>query len=285
MILISGATGRVGTAACLALDKANIPFRVLVRDPEKFVLKESANVDVVTGDLENEGDVKAAMEGVSKALLLMSNNPAQAEIEKQFACVAGQSGVQHLVKISSMEASPEVTAALPKLHYESEQAIQSLDLAWTFLRSNFYMQNMLMYSVPIAKAGVFALPLGSAKTAMVDARDVGAVAAAVLQESEKHKNKIYKLTGPELIDFDEVAQRLSDVLGKKVSYIKQTPNEFRAVIEQFIHSKWQLDAVCELFQEIADGSLEHMTSDVEQILHRAPTSFIEFTKDSSVVFD
>ena len=283
MILLSGATGRVGVAASRILDEANIPFRVLVRDADKFTFKKSENIEVVCGDLENPADVELAMQGVTKALLLMSNNPGQFEIETSFAESAESAGVQHLVKVSSMEASPTTTAVLPALHYQSEQNIQSLDLSWTFLRPNFYMQNMLMYSASISKAGVFALPLGESKTAMIDARDVGAVVAAVLMESG-HENKIYQLTGPELISFNEVAQRMSSALDKPVSYKQQTPDEYRAVLASFIYSKWQLDAVCELFEEIAAGSLETLTSDATKILAREPISIEEFTRDFSAAF-
>lgn len=283
MILLSGATGKVGTAASLELGKANVPFRVLVRDPDKFVLKNSANVEVMAGDLENEADVKAAMQGVDKAFLLMGNNPSQADIEKRFAVHAEKAGVKHLVKVSSMEASAKATARLPKLHYQSEQFIQSLNLSWTFLRPNFYMQNMLMYAGAIKNASLFALPLGDAKTAMVDTRDIGAVVATILQEAG-HENKIYKLTGPELINFGEVAQTMSAVLSKEVKYIKQSSTEFRAVLEQFIQSQWQLDAVCELFEEIAGGSLEETTTDFEQILNREPGSLESFTKDFRTAF-
>lgn len=283
MILLSGATGKVGSAACLELDRAGVPFRVLVRDRNKFALKDSENAEILEGDLENEADVKQAMRGVTKAFLLMANHPGQMDIEQRFASIAEQSGVQHLVKISSLEASPEATATLPKQHYQSEQFIRSLNLAWTFLRPNFYMQNMLMYSAPIKNANLFALPLGDAKTAMVDTRDVGAVVAKVLRE-DGHANKIYKLAGSELVTFDEVAQSLSTVLGKEVKYVRQTAAEFRTVLEQFIASRWQLDAVCELFGEIASGSLAEMTDDVSLILNRSPLRLAEFAKDYSEAF-
>jgi len=283
LILLSGATGRVGSAASMALNQAGVPFRVLVRDPDRFVLKDAENIELVQGDLEAPDDVTAAMKDVDKALLLTSNSPAQADIEKQFALIAERMGVRHLVKISSMEASAQASATLPMLHYDSEQMIQSLNLTWTFLRPNFYMQNMLMYSASISEAGVFALPLGDAKTAMVDARDVGAVVAAVLQE-DGHQNKIYQLTGSELINFDKVAERMSTVLGKPVAYQKQTADEFRTVLENFIQSQWQLDVVCELFAEIADGSLEQMSGDVERLLGRAPISLTRFTRDFSTAF-
>ena len=141
-----------------------------------------------------------------------------------------------------MEAAPEATAALPKNHYDTEQHIIGLGVDWTFLRPNYYMQNMLMYAASISRTGSFALPLGGAKTAMIDARDVGEVAAVALTGAG-HAGQVYRLTGPSLMDFHEVAQRMGGVLQREIRYVEQTSAAFRAVLEQFIQSAWQLDAV------------------------------------------
>lgn len=142
---------------------------------------------------------------------------------------------------------------------------------------------MFMFAASIAKAGVFALPLGNAKTALVDARDVGAVAAAILQKNG-HASKTYQLTGPDLITFYEVADRMAARLDTPVKYIDQTPEEFRAILKKYIHSEWQLDAVCGLFGEIAKGSLEEKASTVRDILGRDPISVDIFSDDFASVF-
>lgn len=282
MILLTGATGRVGSAAANTLLQAGVPFRVLVRDPGKFTLADSS-IQVVAGDLGDDVAVADALKGVDRALIVMGNHPDQARLERRFVDLAARAGVSHLVKISSMEASAEATVELPKNHYDTEQHIVAQGLNWTFLRPNYYMQNMLMYAASISRAGQFALPLAGAKTAMVDARDVGAVSAAVLME-EGHAGHIYRLTGPELINFHEVAQRMSRALGSTVHYVEQSPGDFREVLGQFIHSAWQLDAVCELFAEIAKGSLEHLTTDVESLIGRPPLDLEAFTRGFSSAF-
>lgn len=283
MILISGATGRVGGAASQALTQAGVPHRVLVRDPARFAPKDANHVEVLTGNLENADDVQQAMQGVTRALLVTSNNPTQPAIEKRFAEAAAQAGVAHLVKISSLEAGPKATAAFPVQHYHSEQLIQSLGLTYTFLRPNFFMQNLLMYAGAISGAGMFPLPLGDARTALVDTRDVGAAAAAVLTQPG-HNNKIYALSGPQLMTFDEVAAVMSEVLDKPIRYMRQTPEEFRAALSQFVKAKWQLDGVCELFAEIASGSLDSRTEDLSTLLGREPTTAAQFVRDHAKAF-
>ena len=276
MILLTGATGRVGSAAAKALARANIPFRALVRDPDKVAFDPDA-AEIVQGDLNDPAIVKQALQGVSRALIVMGNHPDQAKLERQFASLAADAGVSHLVRVSSMEAAPDATATLPKNHYDTEQHIASLGVDWTFLRPNYYMQNMLMYAGSIARTNSFALPLGTAKTAMIDSRDVGEVAAVVLT-GEGHAGQAYRLTGPAMMDFHEVAARMGTVLERPVSYVAQSPEAFREVLGQFIQSVWQLDAVCELFAEIAAGSLEEQHSTTADLLGRPAVALETFSR-------
>ena len=282
MILLTGATGRVGSAAAKALARANIPFRALVRDPDKVAFDPDA-AEIVQGDLNDPAIVEQALQGVSRALIVMGNHPDQAKLERQFASLAADAGVSHLVKVSSMEAAPDATATLPKNHYDTEQHIASLGVDWTFLRPNYYMQNMLMYAGSIARTNSFALPLGTAKTAMIDSRDVGEVAAVVLT-GEGHAGQAYRLTGPAMMDFHEVAARMGTVLERPVSYVAQSPEVFREVLGQFIQSVWQLDAVCELFAEIAAGSLEEQHSTTADLLGRPAVGLETFTRQFAGAF-
>ena len=282
MILLTGAAGRVGSAAAKALARANIPFRALVRDPDKVAFDPDA-AEIVQGDLNDPAIVEQALQGVSRALIVMGNHPDQAKLERQFASLAADAGVSHLVKVSSMEAAPDATATLPKNHYDTEQHIASLGVDWTFLRPNYYMQNMLMYAGSIARTNSFALPLGTAKTAMIDSRDVGEVAAVVLT-GEGHAGQAYRLTGPAMMDFHEVAARMGTVLERPVSYVAQSPEVFREVLGQFIQSVWQLDAVCELFAEIAAGSLEEQHSTTADLLGRPAVGLETFTRQFAGAF-
>lgn len=253
-----------------------------MRDPAKLTVTDP-RVEVVTGDLGDPQSVLRALEGIERALVVMGNHPDQAELERRFATSAQEAGVAHLVKISSMEASAEASAVLPRNHYETEQHIVATGVDWTFLRPNFYMQNMLMYAESIKSTGSFALPLAAAVTAMVDTQDVGDVAVAVLS-GDGHAGQIYELTGPDLMTFHEVARRLGGVVDQSVCYREQTPEEFRATLERFISSRWQLDAVCEMFAEIAAGSLAYRTEAVSDLLGRPPTTIESFAQRFSAVF-
>ena len=96
MILLTGATGRVGTAAARALLQAGEPFKVMVRSPEKLTLN-GANMQVLKGDFADPRAIGQALEGATRALIVMGNHPDQAMLERRFAEQAVAAGVTHLV--------------------------------------------------------------------------------------------------------------------------------------------------------------------------------------------
>lgn len=92
------------------------------------------------------------------------------------------------------------------------------DMEYTLLRASFFMQNLLEVHRPdIVEHGEIFVPAGNGKTSFVDARDIGEAAAIVLTESG-HVNQAYDLTGPEALDYGEVATIFSDVLGRSITY-------------------------------------------------------------------
>ena len=107
---------------------------------------------------------------------------------------------------------------------------------------------------------------------------------AAVFTGEGHAGQVYRLTGPALMDFNEVAVRMGAVLERPVSYVAQSPEAFREVLGQFIQSAWQLDAVCELFAEIAAGSLEEQTSTAADLLDRPVVDLETFTRQFAGAF-
>ena len=140
-----------------------------------------------------------------------------------------------------------------------------------------------MYASSIARTNSFALPLGTAKTAMIDARVAGEVTSVVLS-GKGHAGQAYRLTGPKMMDFHEVAACSGVVLERSVACVAQSPEAFREVLGQFIKSAWQLDGVCDLFAEIAAGSLEEQTSTTADLLGRPPMDLETFTEQFAGAF-
>jgi uncharacterized protein YbjT (DUF2867 family) len=283
MILLTGATGKCGSAAAAALAGKGVPLRALVRDAGKAAGLKAAGVELVIGDVADPDTVRAALVGVEKALLILPNSEQQLVLEKQFTDLAKAAAVRHLVKLSSMEAVPSATAPIPRVHWESEQYIRACGLNWTMVKPNFFMQNLLANAVTIKSMHKFFMPMADGTTAMSDTRDIGAVIAEVLT-GKGHEGQNYEITGPELLTFHDVADRFSEVLGVKIEYVNQPPEAFREQLGKFLSSKWHLDAVCQLFAEIAEGRLNYVTDTFRALMGREPISLRQFITDHKAAF-
>src|SRR5438128_1351562 len=181
MILISGATGTSGVPIVQALLQRTPHVRVLARDPEKAARLLGDDVEISRGDFNDVESLKAAMEDVEKALLLSAPTQDQVQLQSNFIKAAKSAGVRHVVKFSAGNADSKSDSLFLRWHGITEDELKSSGLAWTMLRPPHFMQNMFTIADMI-KAGTIYMPTGDGKSAMVDVRDIAAVAAAALVE-------------------------------------------------------------------------------------------------------
>ena len=279
MFLITGATGRTGGAAARELAKRGLPVRALVRNAEKAAPLKAAGVELALGDASNREALAAALQGVNKLLICLPNGEQQLAIEKGLTDAAVAAGVPHILKISSMEAAPHMHSATHQTHWQSEEHIRRSGAAWTMVRPSFYMQNFLASSATIKSEGKFYFPFGDKGAAVLtDSRDAGFFAAHVMATAG-HEGKSYDVTSRDKPSFHQVAETFTRVLGRKIEYVPQDPVAYRAYLGKFIASKWHLDAVCEIFAEIARGYTVDCTDTFKQVTGREPMSLEKFIRE------
>ena len=113
-------------------------------------------------------------------------------------------------------------------HHQVEAYLKATQAPYTMLRPNFFMQNLSStYADDIARHGEIRVPAGRSRTAFIDARDIGAVTATVLTEPG-HDRKAYTLSGEQSLSYTDVAQIMSRVLGRPITYTRPTEHEHLA---------------------------------------------------------
>ncbi len=283
MILVTGAAGNTGFETARHLLESGQPVRAMVRSAEKGERLKALGANVVVGDLTDGAFVKSALDGVSKAMLVMPNIEQQLELETAFVDAAAAAGLKHFVYLSSLESVPENENPITQMHVATEEHLRKSGLPWTMVRPTFFMQLFLAFSKGIRETGTIKLPTGSGTVAATDVRDVGAFISHVLG-SDGHINKSYDVTGPQLLDFNQIAQIFTDVLGKPVSFVDEPIEEFRSRFAKIQPSPWRVDAVCKEFQGIAAGIIDHTTATFAEIMGRQPTPLSQFIEDYRTVF-
>jgi uncharacterized protein YbjT (DUF2867 family) len=284
MIFVVGGTGTVGRGLLQELRAASVEARVLVRSGEKAAGVEEQGFEPVVGDLERPAELEGSLRGAESLFLLSAHHPRQAELQNVLVDTAKRAGVERVVKLSGSSA---VTYAgspswVGRAHTQTEEKIRHEGLAFTFLRPNYFMQNLLGQAEAI-RGGALPLPFADAHVAMVDARDVGAVAATILGSGGHHDGRVYDLTGPESLTFDDVATRLSAVLGQEISYRSSTVEAAAEGMRARGAPDWLVEHVQQIWEIFRSGHGAETSPVVEEILGRPPRGLEEFARDHAGV--
>jgi len=275
MILVTGATGKIGRELVPELARAGARFRVGTRNPGR-----DAGSNAVLFDFDRPETFAAALAGVETFFLLTSGG-TQREIAAVDA--ARNAGVRHLVKLSVWGAG-EDDFMIGREHRAVEREIERSGMAWTFLRPNGFMQNYSTYKAAgIRERGVIADSTGGSRWSVVDARDVAAVAARALAE-DGHEARAYALSGPEALSQPEMADRIGKAIGKGVRYVDLADDEYRKV--QIAHGvpPGYADALVDLNVYYRTGAGAPVTPDVEKVLGRKPRAFDDFVREHAAVW-
>ena len=280
MILVTGATGKVGSEAVRLLRQRNLPVRALVRDPGKAAPLAAAGAEIAQADLGQRGTIDAAMPGIDTVILVSPGVPAQ---ELNVVASAARAAVKHVVKVTS-NASADSPIARRRWQAEIEAGLAASGLDYTLLKANAFMQNVLALAPAIRTTGGFGSSAGAGRVGMVDARDVAAVAAEIASSPGAHAGRTYWLTGPALISYADVAAALSDVLGRPVSYRPVSFEENREAMVRAGLPEPVAEMNARAFSMIADGDAAWLSEDVPSLLGRPARSFAQFAADYAPAF-
>ena len=223
-VLITGATGNVGLEVIKSLEKIphNLSIyagvRDLIKDGDKLAKFEGKPIhfdfeDALTYQIFSKCDV-----------LFLLRPPQISDTEKYFKPLIESAkvlGVKHIIFLSVQGV--EKSSIIP--HHKIEKMIVESGIPYTFLRPAYFMQNFTTtLHKDIANRQIF-LPAGKIKFTLIDVRDIGKVTAKIITQIGSHANSAYDLTCGERLSFQEMAEKLSNSLGEKISY--KSPNLFQ----------------------------------------------------------
>jgi len=276
-VLITGATGNVGIEVIVALLKIehNLEIHASVREIESGNEKlANFNLKKIKFDFTDCETFVLALQDID--LLFLLRPPQLSDVSKYFAPLietAKQSGVKHIVFLSVQGV--ENSKIIP--HHKIEQLIVDSKIPYTFLRPAYFMQNFTttLHSELVNNQRIY-LPAGEAKFTLIDIKDIGAVAAKVLTEPQKHINKSYELTNHETLTFTEMAEKISRGIGKKIDFISPNLVQF-FLAKQKENMPFLYILVMIMFHYLPRfQNIPKTTHWVETITGQEPKSFDEF---------
>ncbi len=274
-ILVTGATGNVGSEVLRLLRDRGQPVRAALRHPATAGVADDA-VESVRFDFGRPETYGAALRDVDKLFLVRP--PDLADTRKYFdpfIAAARDAGVGHVVFLSLLGA--ERIRVVP--HRRIERSLEASGMAWTFLRASFFMQNLsTVHRAEIRERGEIFVPAGRGRTSFIDGRDIAAAAAKALTESG-HEGRAYPLTGGEALDYYQVARVFTEVLGKRIVYANPSAPRFAARMRGRGHPPGLVLVMMGIYLTARLGLAAMVTGDTATLLGRAPTTMREFAAD------
>ncbi|QQN78176.1 NAD(P)H-binding protein [Streptomyces sp. XC 2026] len=264
MILITGATGTIGSHVVRLLSEQGVPFRAMSR---------RAHPGRVQADFEDPASLDRALAGVDTVFLVTV--PPGPTPDHDFALVraAHAAGVRKIVKLSAIGSGGIFGGqTIGAWHVTAEEAIEAGGFAWTMLRPGTFASNLLPHRALILAGEPVPNLAGDARQAVIDPRDVAAVAVAALT-GDAHDGQRYDLTGPELLTFADQASILGRVLGRTVRITDGTDLLGQLPAEVVTGIGWA-----------HAGGAAYLTDHVRRILGRPAGTFEQWVRDHRAAF-
>jgi uncharacterized protein YbjT (DUF2867 family) len=276
--LVVGSTGNVGAHLVTALLAAGVHVRAATRDPSRA--RFPSGVEPTALDLDRPDGFASACSGVDRAFVMARTGDERAD-ESCIPLIEAlrRAGARHVVLLTGMGIERMPDAPLRKV----ELYVEASGLDWSFVRPNWFLQNFLAPGVrdELVARGVVTAPMGDARVAFVDARDVAAVAAEAIvgAGTGAHRNVAYALTGDDAQSHFEIAAAIAAATGRSIRYAPRTDEEERARLLAAGASEARVARRLAFLALARSGACATISGDVARVLGRPPRSLAQFTRD------
>ncbi|MFW0717441.1 SDR family oxidoreductase [Pedobacter sp. N23S346] len=285
MILVTGATGNYGKATIDFLLKKGISansISALVRDVEKAEDLKTKGITLKIGDYDNYTALVEAFKGVDKLLLVSSSDVVKRGQQHENAVKAAiEAGVKHILYTSFERKNDTETSPISfvaKSHIDTENLIKASGLTYTIFRNNLYLDALPMFfGEQVLTSGIF-LPAGDTKSAFALRNDMAEATANVLT-SEGHENKEYSMSNTENISIQEMAQDLSEIVGRQINYVSPPKDIYMETLTGAGVPTEYVGMFAGFAEAIKQGEFSTEKTDLENLLGRKPMTAKAFLKE------
>jgi len=281
MILVTGATGTIGSEVVRQLAARGEKVRALSRDPAKAQVPPG--VETVRGHHRDRASVEAATAGAHTAFLVGVFGPDDAEHDRGLVEAAQAARVRRIVKLSAIGTGDPRLGVIGTWHQHGEEAVRASGLEWTVLRPSAFASNTLSW-VPAVREGTPAPNMmGDGRQGVVDPRDIADIAVAALLDAG-HSGRTYTLTGPETLSARQQAAVLGEILGRPVPLHDLSPQERREQLLASGLSETYADGLTTAARFLHEGGNDVVTEDVREVLGRPARTYREWAEDHREAF-
>jgi uncharacterized protein YbjT (DUF2867 family) len=278
MIVVVGGTGRVGRQVVAQLNERKLPVRVVSRGlvPAGGL---PPGVPAVHADLADPASLEAHLQDADALFLLWPFTSP--EVTAGLAPKVAEIAARHVTRIVYLSAQP--AADQPDSFWALvERAIEESGTGWTFLRPTGFAANTLMWADQIRSGDVVRWPFGAAARALIDERDIAAVAVRALTD-DGHAGARYVLSGPGVLTQAEQLAAIGQAIGRDLRWEELA----RGAALQALTAAWGDPAFAETALDAWEWFVDHpetVTPAVRDLTGAPARSFADWAADNAAAF-
>ena len=225
-ILVSGATGKIGSEVVKQLLEKQYPVRAMVRKRDaRSEQLYRLGAEIVVADVFDTEQVYEAMRGTQRVFYLPVVHPYMIQSSVAFAVAAHETRQESIVAITQWLSSPSHPSLLTRHHWLTDQLLPLLPgVSHTIVNPGVFGEVVAGFIPGAAVSGTFPNFIGDGKMPLGSNADMARVAVAALSDPVRHDGKTYRPTGPASISITEVAAMLSKLTGRPIK-AKFMPNK------------------------------------------------------------
>jgi uncharacterized protein YbjT (DUF2867 family) len=276
-VLVTGATGKTGTRVVAQLRQWNVPTVALVhREDARSESLRSIGATIVVGDFADIASLRRATAGVRAVYLCLPPEATLLEWTATFIAAARSQDVRRVVNMSQIHVREGHASPLTRQHWLAERLLDLAAVGAVHLRTTFFAEGYLILGAPALRAALpLCLPFGKGKVAPVACADVGRVAAAILSHPDREWHDTYTVTGPALLDHDDIARVFSAVSGRPITYVDTPLEAWRAAALGAGLPPFLVEHFSRTAEDLSRGMFEQVTDVVARIGGTRPIPFDE----------
>ncbi|MGV7187190.1 SDR family oxidoreductase [Xanthomonas axonopodis] len=284
-ILVTGATGTVGSLVTQGLADAGAQVKALVRQHGKRPFP--AGVNEVVADLTDVASMRAALASVRTLFLLNAVTPDEVTQALIALNLAKEAGVERIVYLSVIHADTYTNVPHFTGKHTVERMIESLEIPATILRPAYFMQNEGMVQQTITDYDVYPMPIGAQGIAMIDARDIADIAVVELLRRDRADGPLPRVTlelvGPRALTGTDVAKVWSAALGREIAYAGDDVAAFEAQLAKYGPSWLAYDMRLMMggIQRFGMHAAEGTVAKLQAILGRPLRTYEDFVREAT----
>lgn len=279
-ILVTGATGNIGSEIVKRLRARNADFAIMTSRPGSA----PAGVAEVEGDFLDPASLRRAFAGVDTLFLLFPMVPDMPLMAANAVAAAKAAGVGHIVRSSGAGADANSQAAIAKMHGEIDAQVAGSGIAFTLLLPTSFMQNMANFYGESIRNGALYAPRGNGAMAVIDVRDIADVAVEVLTAPAAHASRSYTLTGPENLTDAQMVSAIAREIGRDVRYVDIPEQAAVDAMTRMGVPPKVIEWLMSLNYVIKQGWAAGESPMVEKIAGHPPRSFGEYVRENAAAW-